>query len=124
MNAYPSGSNFMVAGDFNVQASSEGSYQMLIGYQTDNDGRSKDPINTEAPGTTTTRSGDAHAVSARGRGSGTGGGMDDRFDFVLVSYALDDGRRARRTIGLLVRSLRQRQPAVQPGYQRSDEHRS
>ncbi|MBN2565155.1 MAG: choice-of-anchor D domain-containing protein [Candidatus Eisenbacteria bacterium] len=92
LNDYPTGSNFMVAGDFNIQASSEGSYQMLIGYLADNDGRSKDPIATGGTWHDNYSLRYTHTQSPRvDGGSWTGGGMDDRFDFILVSYALDDG---------------------------------
>ena len=91
-NGYPADSNFMVTGDFNIQSSTEGSYQMLIGYQADNDGRSKDPINTGGTWHDNYSLRHTHTQSPRvDGGSGTGGGMDDRFDFVLTSYALDDG---------------------------------
>ena len=90
-NAYPADSNFMVTGDFNIRSSAEGSYQMLIGYQADNDGRSKDPINTGGTWHDNYSLRMTHTQSPRvDGGSGSGGGMDDRFDFVLVSYALDD----------------------------------
>jgi endonuclease/exonuclease/phosphatase family metal-dependent hydrolase len=91
LNAYPTDSNFMVAGDFNIRSSAEGSYQMLLGYQVDNDGRSKDPINTGGTWHDNYSLRTTHTQSPRvDGGSGSGGGMDDRFDFVLVSYALDD----------------------------------
>ncbi len=91
LNTYPTGSNFMMAGDFNIRSSAEGSYQMLIGYQADNDGRSKDPINTGGTWHDNYSLRTTHTQSPRvNGGSGSGGGMDDRFDFVLVSYALDD----------------------------------
>ena len=90
-NSYPADSNFMVTGDFNIRSSTEGSYQMLIGYQADNDGRSKDPINTGGTWHDNYSLRHTHTQSPRvDGGSGSGGGMDDRFDFVLVSYALDD----------------------------------
>ncbi len=90
-NSYPTDSNFMVTGDFNIRASTEGSYQMLVGYQADNDGRSKDPINTGGTWHDNYSLRYTHTQSPRvDGGSGSGGGMDDRFDFVLVSYALDD----------------------------------
>ena len=90
-NDYPADSNFMVTGDFNIRSSAEGSYQMLIGYQGDNDGRSKDPINTGGTWHDSYSLRMTHTQSPRvDGGSGSGGGMDDRFDFVLVSYALHD----------------------------------
>ncbi|MBD3367078.1 MAG: choice-of-anchor D domain-containing protein [Candidatus Eisenbacteria bacterium] len=87
LNDYPSGSNFMVAGDFNIRASSEASYQMLIGFQVDNDGRSKDPVSTGGTwhDNWTYRHLFTQATTT------DWGGMDDRFDFILCSYALDDG---------------------------------
>jgi endonuclease/exonuclease/phosphatase family metal-dependent hydrolase len=94
LNTYPTDSNFMVTGDFNIRSSSEGSYQMLLGYQADNDGRSKDPISTGGTWHDNYSLRMTHTQSPRSPrvdgGSGSGGGMDDRFDFVLVSYALDD----------------------------------
>jgi endonuclease/exonuclease/phosphatase family metal-dependent hydrolase len=86
LNDYPSDSNFMVAGDFNIQSSSETSYQMLIGYQVDNDGRSKDPVNTG--GTWHDNWSYRHLFTQAT--TTDWGGMDDRFDFILCSYALDD----------------------------------
>ena len=87
LNDYPSDSNFMVAGDFNIRASSEASYQMLIGYQVDNDGRSKDPVNS---GGTWHDNWNYRALFTQATTTDWGG-MDDRFDFILCSYALDDG---------------------------------
>jgi len=91
-NDYPSGSNFMVAGDFNIQSSGEGSYQMLVGFQVDNDGRCKDPIATGGTWHDNYSLRETFTQSPRvDGGSGTGGGMDDRFDFILISYELDSG---------------------------------
>jgi len=87
LNDYPSDSNFMVAGDFNVYTSSETAYQMLIGWQPDNDGRSKDPINMGGSWHDNYSLRTTHTQSTQS----SWGGMDDRFDFVLTSYALDDG---------------------------------
>ena len=87
LNDYPADSNFMVAGDFNIRSSSETSYQMLIGFQVDNDGRSKDPVNTG--GTWHDNWSYRHLFTQAT--TTDWGGMDDRFDFILCSYALDDG---------------------------------
>ncbi len=86
-NALPDGSLMFFCGDFNIQSSSEASYQQLVGSQADNSGRAFDPINT--PGTWNNVGGFAnvHTQSTRG---GFEGGLDDRFDFVLVSAALLD----------------------------------
>jgi endonuclease/exonuclease/phosphatase family metal-dependent hydrolase len=87
LNDYPAGSNFMVAGDFNIQSASETSYQMLTGFQADNDGRSKDPIGSEGYWHDNSSYRFIHTQATQLEW----GGMDDRFDFILVSFALDDG---------------------------------
>jgi len=93
MNAYPSGQAFIVAGDYNIRASSESAYQKLIGYEADNDGRVLDPINRPGTWHDSYSFADIHTQSPRTTsfGGGATGGMDDRFDIILVSYALYDG---------------------------------
>jgi endonuclease/exonuclease/phosphatase family metal-dependent hydrolase len=92
-NALPSGSHFFLGADLNIRASTESAYQKLVGSEADNDGRFKDPIN---------RPGNWHDVQAMvdiitqstrttSFGGGATGGMDDRFDQLLISYATDDG---------------------------------
>ena len=92
-NALPAGSHFFLGADLNIRASTEDAYQVLVGSQADNDGRFKDPIN---------RPGNWHDVAAMvdiitqsprttSFGGGATGGMDDRFDQLLISYATDDG---------------------------------
>jgi len=92
-NALPSGSHFFLGADLNIRASTESAYQKLVGSEADNDGRFKDPIN---------RPGNWHDVAAMvdiitqsprtlSFGGGATGGMDDRFDQLLISYATDDG---------------------------------
>jgi endonuclease/exonuclease/phosphatase family metal-dependent hydrolase len=95
-NALPSGSNFVYAGDFNIDSSSEASYQNLIGSQADNDGRGFDPINTPGGWHNSfsyrfTHTQSTHADNpGQGPGAATGG-LDDRFDFLLMSAGLTDG---------------------------------
>ncbi len=93
LNALPSGTCFMLGGDYNLRASTEDSYEKLLANEADNDGRAMDPINR--PGTWHDNSSfaDIHTQSPRtdSFGGGATGGMDDRFDFLLTSYALDDG---------------------------------
>jgi len=92
-NALPSGSHFFLGADLNIRASTEDAYQKLVGSEADNDGRFKDPID---------RPGNWHDVAAMvdiitqsprtlSFGGGATGGMDDRFDQLLISYATDDG---------------------------------
>ena len=92
-NAFPAGSNFMLGSDLNVRSSTEAAYQKLVASETNNNGRFKDPLN--APGSWHDSSSFAwiHTQSPRTTafGGGATGGMDDRFDQLLISYALDDG---------------------------------
>lgn len=76
----------VLAGDFNVYTSLESGYQLLI--NPNNALPLKDPIN--APGSWHDNAGfsDVHTQSTRVsqiNGDGAGGGMDDRFDFILLS---------------------------------------
>jgi hypothetical protein len=91
-NALPSGSHFFLGADLNIRESTEDAYQKLVGSEADNDGRFKDPIN---------RPGNWHDVQAMvdiitqstrtlSFGGGATGGMDDRFDQLLISYATAD----------------------------------
>jgi endonuclease/exonuclease/phosphatase family metal-dependent hydrolase len=93
LNGLPAGSHFAFGADMNVQSSTETAYQKLVGSETDNDGRLKDPLNQ--PGTWHDNGAFAsiHSQSPRTTqfGGGATGGMDDRFDQLLVSYAFDDG---------------------------------
>jgi endonuclease/exonuclease/phosphatase family metal-dependent hydrolase len=93
MNLHVAGTHFIAGGDFNIQSSSESAYQKLIGSEADNDGRCFDPINT--PGSWNNNSSFAaiHTQSPMYSGNpygGATGGMDDRFDFQLVSSAMMD----------------------------------
>jgi endonuclease/exonuclease/phosphatase family metal-dependent hydrolase len=93
MNGYPSGTHFIFGGDFNMYTSSEAGYQDLVGSQPDNDGRCFDPV--DKPGywhdSYTFRR--EHTQSPRVTSSGgfTGGGVDDRYDQLLVSAVFEDG---------------------------------
>ncbi len=93
LNALPAGSHFIFGADMNMQSSTETAYQKLVGSESDNDGRLKDPINR--PGTWHDNASfvDVHTQSPRTLqfGGGATGGMDDRFDQLLISYAFDDG---------------------------------
>lgn len=94
-DALPADTHFIYAGDFNIDSSNEASYQNLISSQADNDGRAFDPINR--PGTWSNSSfADIHTQSPHSNNpfsppGGAGGGLDDRFDFLLTSNALLDG---------------------------------
>ncbi len=82
----------IVAGDFNISSSSAGSYNEIIGNKLDNTGRVFDPINS--PGSW----GDNHVYEFihtqdpwTSDPNSTNVGMDDRYDFIMMSQELLDG---------------------------------
>ncbi len=92
LNNLPSGSQFMIVGDYNLYRSSEPAFQKLIADEADNDGRAKDPLNAVGDWTNNSAFRFIHTQSPRVRsfGGGSTGGLDDRFDIMLTSYSLDD----------------------------------
>ncbi len=93
-NALPAGTNFLFAGDYNMQSSSETAYGVLTGSQADNDGRGFDPINMPGSWNNNASFAAIHTQSPRTTSLGDGGatgGMDDRFDIILSSTSLLDG---------------------------------
>lgn len=85
-NLLPEGSNFLVAGDFNIYASMEPAYTALLQDNPTDDGNVIDPLNMVgtwnnqiyAPYHTQS----THVSSG---GGFVGGGMNDRFDMILYS---------------------------------------
>jgi len=82
----PADWQFLVGGDFNIRTSFEGAYQEMVGAQANNDGRFADPIKTPGNWNNTSFFRIVHTQDPTGAG-----GMDDRFDQVLVSHGLIDG---------------------------------
>jgi hypothetical protein len=83
-NALPIGWNFLIGGDFNLPTSAQAAYQQLIGSFANNRGRFFDPINS--PGNwANTQS--FQFIHTQAPGS-AGAGMDDRYDFILLSDSL------------------------------------
>ena len=84
--------NYMFMGDFNVYKSSEQGYQNLVG-ESDVNYRFYDPINK--PGNWHNKSSFAqyHTQSTHSNSNGcaAGGGLDDRFDFILISDDIKNG---------------------------------
>ncbi len=88
----PSGTNFLVAGDFNIQTSSQAAYVSYVGTVA-LPGPFYDPIKT--PGSWNNNSAYRN-VDTQDPGFGIPGGttpgyMDDRLDFILLSAGLIDG---------------------------------
>lgn len=85
----PAGSNFIVAGDFNIYRSSEPAYQKLI--EQSNPGYFTDPLiagnwhNNPAYSYLHTQS-----TMTTSHWGGSTGGLDDRFDMILISQTISD----------------------------------
>lgn len=90
LTALPAGSYVLFAGDFNMQSSSEPGYQLLLSGGGAN--TLGDPI--DAPGNWGSSSypfKEHHTQATRSNqifNDGVGGGLDDRFDFILVSNVM------------------------------------
>lgn len=95
LNNLPAGTEFIVVGDFNMYDSNEPAYQKFIANEADNDGRAEDPLASSGG------VGDWHVNAAFASvhtqsprttqfGGGAHGGLDDRFDFILTSFGIND----------------------------------
>jgi endonuclease/exonuclease/phosphatase family metal-dependent hydrolase len=91
LNHHSQGTKFIVSGDLNLYASDEPAYQKLLTEEPGNYGHSFDPINRPGGWHNNASFSDIHTQSSRTTDLGDGGstgGMDDRFDFILVSEPL------------------------------------
>jgi hypothetical protein len=85
--------NYMVMGDFNVYSGNEKCFQNLVNY-TNSDIRFFDPINKIGNWHTNSYYADYHSQSSHSSSSSTcfaSGGLDDRFDFILISDYIKNG---------------------------------
>ncbi len=84
--------NYLFMGDFNLYKSSEPAYQTLINY-SNSTYKFNDPINS--PGNWNNNSSFAaiHTQSTHtsSNGCASGGGLDDRFDYILISNDIKNG---------------------------------
>lgn len=83
--ALPEGRHFLLGGDFNIQSSNQSAYQEMVGSQLNNDGRFFDPILTPGSWNNNGAYRFVHTQDPRGAG-----GMDDRYDQLLLSESLLD----------------------------------
>lgn len=89
----PSNRSYLLAGDFNVQSSTETAFKNLVSTESENI-RFYDP--KEAPGNWNNNAtyANLHTQSTRSTstngGCFSGGGMDDRYDFILMNKALQN----------------------------------
>ncbi|MCA9243131.1 MAG: hypothetical protein KDA32_04190 [Phycisphaerales bacterium] len=84
--ALPANWMFLIAGDYNIQSSTQSAYQELTGSQANNAGRFFDPINTPGGWNNNGAFRFVHTQDPIGAG-----GMDDRHDQILLSGNLVDG---------------------------------
>jgi len=86
LDQQPPGRNIILGGDFNVYSSTEAAYGKLIDPYAPI--WLRDPINRPGNWSSNPGMADVHTQSTRTSliyGDGSGGGMDDRFDFLLLS---------------------------------------
>ncbi|MGB7161101.1 MAG: hypothetical protein WBD40_23780 [Tepidisphaeraceae bacterium] len=83
----PAGTQFLVGGDFNTPDSADPGYARLVESTANNAGRFADPINT--PGDWAADSAFRFVHTQDPSGSG---GMDDRYDMMLLGTGLKDGK--------------------------------
>jgi endonuclease/exonuclease/phosphatase family metal-dependent hydrolase len=87
-DALGQGANIIYAGDFNLRSSNEASYQTLLSA---GNGQAFDPINTPGNWNNNAAFAAVHTQSPHDGSDGlVTGGMDDRFDFQIVSGELID----------------------------------
>lgn len=99
-NSFAAGKHFMVVGDFNIYSANESAYQKLLQNNPTDDGRFVDPLtlsglwNSSAYATHHTQS-----TRVRSFGGGATGGLDDRFDMILFSSAINAGPKVKYLSG-------------------------
>jgi endonuclease/exonuclease/phosphatase family metal-dependent hydrolase len=86
---------FLVCGSFNMMSSTEKAFKILTGNQANNNGRLMDPIHKTGKWHDKSKHRPIHSESTRKSkfGGGTGGGLDDRFDMMLISYGFEENEK-------------------------------
>ena len=94
LNQLPPGTEFLVAGDFNLYTSSEPAYIKLTSADDDSTGRAQDLLPDSLIGSwhAKERYASIHTQNTRvlTPDGANAGGVDDRFDFILSSFNLND----------------------------------
>jgi len=88
----PAGWNFLLAGDFNIPNSSQAAFQQLVGDLSGAPGRFYDPISTPGAWQNNQAFQFVHTQAPGGTDPQQTGGMDDRFDLILLSASLVNGQ--------------------------------
>jgi endonuclease/exonuclease/phosphatase family metal-dependent hydrolase len=95
LDLLPEGSYFTFSGDFNLYTSEEPAYQLLLNPAPNTNGQLFDPIDSPGDWHESVSFAQIHTQSTRTTNLGDGGatgGLDDRFDFILVSGGLMDNQ--------------------------------
>ncbi|MER3524458.1 MAG: hypothetical protein C4326_10440 [Ignavibacteria bacterium] len=90
LDSLPSGTPFLILGDFNIYSSAEPAFQLLTSTGTNAAGQAFDPLNLSGSWGSNPAFAPYHTQSPRVRsfGGGSTGGMDDRFDMILTSSTM------------------------------------
>ncbi len=82
-------SNYLIAGDFNVYDAAENAFQNLVDQNSQTE-FFIDPINKMGSWNNNSAFAEVHTQSTHSTSNGcaSGGGLDDRFDFILISDAI------------------------------------
>ncbi len=86
--ALPTGWNYLIGGDFNIQTSTQAAYIRMVGSEVNNTGRFWDPINSPGSWNNSSAYRFIHTQDPSTTGSG---GMDDRHDQILLGNSFFDG---------------------------------
>ncbi|MCF8303434.1 MAG: T9SS type A sorting domain-containing protein [Bacteroidales bacterium] len=91
LNTHEVSPSILFSGDFNIRSSSEESFQNLI-YHSNPDIRFHDPVDKVGNWNNDPYYADLHTQSTHSEGDcASGGGMDDRFDFILANASVMNG---------------------------------
>ena len=92
-DGYPSGTNFTMQGDFNFYSSLDSAYKNVVRINPGHEGQFIDVYPTVTGTYNNAAYKPYHTQSTRVRAlsdSGATGGLDDRFDFIFISKAIQD----------------------------------
>ena len=92
LNEYDDDNNYLMMGDFNLYSNTEDAYQQFL-YYSNTSLRFGDPVDQYGEWHNNSYYSDYHTQSthATSNGCASYGGMDDRFDFILISNSIKNG---------------------------------
>jgi len=95
LNGYDDDDNYMMMGDFNLYSEEEPAYLQFL-YYSNISLRFFDPLNQSGPwhNNYTYRNIHTQSTHSESNGCAVGGGMDDRFDFILISGNIKNGTKS------------------------------